>query len=251
MAQETTANRPLLSLPADVSPPQMMPPLDDDGPIMSRNVHVQLHYLKADATYYPKPIQITPSFLDIERRTNVLLEQGPFERIRDVRGRERDFSLDTHGFQFVHAPTEFREWSSHAGISCEYLPELECLLKRELHGCDEIMFYDARMCHADDAGRRVQGLSFSPFAQQVHCDNTEKSVLTKIKNLTELKSEYLLSGRVRIVNVWRPIRHPVFDCGLAVADGGKLLAGDVIECDRHRQDTGLSAHPFSLPLWLT
>lgn len=29
-----------------------------------------------------------------------------------------------------------------------------------------------------------------------------------------------------------------YDCGLAIADGGKLKDEDVIECDRHRQDTG-------------
>lgn len=207
----------------------------------SRDVQVQLHYLKPDAVYLPKPIQITPSFLDIERRTNVQLEPGPLETIRDVRGRENEFSLDVHGFRYVHAPTRFQNWSSHSEIAAKYLPELESLLRRELDGCDEIMFYDARIRHAEDAGLRIKNVSYSPWAKQVHCDNTEKSVLSKIKNLTELKSEYLLSGRVRIVNIWRPIRHPVFDCGLAVADGGKLQEGDVIECDRHRQDTGNAA----------
>ncbi len=33
-------------------------------------------------------------------------------------------------------------------------------------------------------------------------------------------------------------QHPVYDCGLAVADGGKLNKDDVLECDRIRQDTG-------------
>jgi hypothetical protein len=122
--------------------------------------------------------------------------------------------MDANGFSYVHAPTEFQQWSSHANIAQEYLPELELLLRREIDGCDEIMFYDARIRHADDAGLRVQGLSYSPWAMQVHCDNTDKSVLAKIKDLTDIKSEFLLRGRVRIVNIWRPIRHSVYDCAL-------------------------------------
>lgn len=204
-----------------------------------KDIQVQLQYLKDDPIYHEqKPLQITPNFLDKENRTNVRLAPGQPETIRDVRGREADFTLDRHGFKYVHAPTKFKEWSSQPKIAEAYLPELEALLRKEVEGCDEIMFYDARIRHADDAGLRVEGLSYNPFAKQVHTDNTEKSVLVKIRNLTEMKADYLLSGRARIINIWRPIKHPVYDCGLAIADGGKLNSDDVIECDRHRQDTG-------------
>lgn len=204
-----------------------------------QDVKVKLHYLKNDPIYATqKPLQITPNFLDKEHKTNVRLAEGEEETIHDVRGRESDFSLDEHGFKYVHAPTNFKDWSSQPKIAQGYLPELEDLLRREVDGCDEIMFYDARIRHSDDAGLRVEGLSYNPFAKQVHTDNTEKSVLMKIRNLTEMKADYLLSGRARIINIWRPIKHPVYDCGLAIADGGKLQKDDILECDRHRQDTG-------------
>ena len=116
---------------------------------------------------------------------------------------------------------------------------MEELLKREVEGCDEIMFYDARIRQAGDEGSRINGLSHNPFARQVHTDNTASSCIAKIHNLTDMKADYLLSGRCRIINIWRPIKHPVYDCSLAVIDGGKLSEGDIIECDRHRADTGL------------
>ncbi|KAF2173340.1 hypothetical protein M409DRAFT_49798 [Zasmidium cellare ATCC 36951] len=204
-----------------------------------KDIQVQLQYLKDDPIYREqKPLQITPNFLDKENKTNVKLSPGHPETIQDVRGQERDFTLDRNGFKYVHAPTKFKDWSSQPKIAEEYLPQLETLLRKEVDGCDEIIFYDARIRHADDAGLRVEGLSYNPFAKQVHTDNTEKSVLMKIRNLTEMKADYLLSGRARIINIWRPIKHPVYDCGLAIADGGKLKTDDVIECDRHRQDTG-------------
>ncbi|EMC94666.1 hypothetical protein BAUCODRAFT_42205, partial [Baudoinia panamericana UAMH 10762] len=162
--------------------------------------------------------------------------------IRDVRGVSDaplgNFSLDDNGFRYVKAPTTFKAWSSQPRIAQEYLPELEALLKREVDGCDEILFYDARIRQEADEGLRVKGLSYNPFARQVHTDNTERSVLDKIRNMTDMKADYLLSGRARIINIWRPIKHPVYDCGLAIADGGKLRDDDVLECDRHRADTG-------------
>lgn len=186
---------------------------EESAPKQPRNdIQVQLQYLKDDPIYKEqKPLQITPNFLDKDNKTNVKLAPGQLETIHDVRGREADFTLDCNGFKYVHAPTSFKEWSSQPKIAQSYLPELETLLRKEVDGCDEIMFYDARIRHADDAGLRVEGLSYNPFAKQVHTDNTEKSVLMKIRNLTDMKAEYLLSGRARIISKserWdRYVRH--------------------------------------------
>lgn len=208
-----------------------------------QDIHVQLQYLKDDPLYKTtKPIQITPNFADKEHRTNVHLAPGKLETLHDVRGLGGqplgNFSLDEHGFEYVKGQTAFKDWGSQPKIGQEYLPELEALLQKEVDGCDEILFYDARIRQAGDEGLRVEGLNYNPFAKQVHTDNTEKSVIDKIKNMTEMKADYLLSGRARIINIWRPIKHPVYDCGLAIADGGKLKEEDVMECDRHRADTG-------------
>ncbi|KAK5109068.1 hypothetical protein LTR62_007524 [Meristemomyces frigidus] len=209
----------------------------------TKDIHVQLMYLEDDPLYKTvKPVQITPNFADRAQRTNVRLASGPKETLRDVRGLHGkplgNFSLDDNGFAYIKAPTAFRNWSSQPQIAQEYLPELEAVLRREVEGCDEILFYDARIRQEADEGLRVEGLSYNPFARQVHSDNTERSVIEKIRSLTEMKADYLLNGRARIINLWRPIKHPVYDCGLAIADGGTLRNDDIIECDRHRADTG-------------
>lgn len=204
-----------------------------------RDVTVQLQYLK-DLPFYQKekPVQITPNFQDTEGKTTVVLESGPAETIQDIRGIDHAFTLDDNGFTFAKSPTTFIDWSSQPKIAEHYLQEMEDLLRREVEGVDEIMFYDARIRQSADGGLRVEGLSYNPFAKQVHRDNTDVSCVQKIRNLTELKADYLLGGRCRIINIWRPIKHPVFDCSLAVADGGKLLPGDVMECERHLAKTG-------------
>ncbi|KAK5006470.1 hypothetical protein LTR28_006458, partial [Elasticomyces elasticus] len=221
----------------------------------TKDVNVKLQYLASDPLYKKvKPLQVVPGYLDCDGKSNVYLQPGETETIHDIRGKENEFSLDKNGFRYVKSKTNFEEWNSQPKIGEVYLQEMEDLLRNQLEGCDEIMFFDARLRQSGPKGTRIEGLSFNPFARQVHVDQTESSIITKIRNLTEMKAEYLLKGRVRIIkvtthdgdmiadgtpaSVWRPIRHPVYDCALAVADGGTLRPEDVIECDRKRLDTG-------------
>lgn len=205
----------------------------------SKDVTVKLQYLAHDPIYEKvKPLQVVPGFLDREGKSNVRLQPGEPETIVDIRHVAKDFTLDDNGFCYVKAPTSFKDWTSQSKIGEVYLPEMEDLLRRELDGVDEIMLFDARIRHAGPEGTRIEGLSYNPFARQVHVDQTESSIVTKIRNLTDMKASYLLQGRCQIINIWRPIKHPVYDCALAIADGGELTPRDVIECDRKRLDTG-------------
>ena len=204
-----------------------------------QDVQVQLQYLAPDPSYKEtKPFQIVPDWADIERRSNVLLAPGPAETIRDVSGEESSFDLDENGFKFVSDLTTLDDWTNRFAIRNIYYPALERLLRHEVDGCDEILFYDSRLRQNRNVGVKIQGMSLKPFARKVHTDNTEPSVIAKVCALTKRKAEYCLAGRVRVINIWRPIKHPVFDCSLAVADGSCLQDGDVIECDRIRKDTG-------------
>jgi hypothetical protein len=45
------------------------------------------------------------------------------------------------------------------------------------------------------------------------------------------EAEDLLTRRFAIVNVWRPIRGPLYDAPLAVCDAGSLAAGDLVPQD--------------------
>ncbi|KAL9094023.1 MAG: hypothetical protein Q9165_003693 [Trypethelium subeluteriae] len=209
-------------------------------PTSANDIQVQLEYL-ADLPLYEstKPLQYVPGF-ENDSRSTVHLSPGPLEILHDVRTLSPDtFALDESGFRFIKAPTEFCNWNSQDAIANEYMPEMEALLKREVDGVDEIVLFDARIRYGESSGTKtVDGMHYNPFARQVHVDQTESSIITKIRSLTELKADFLLRGRSRIINVWRPIRHPVYDCGLAIADGGTLKDEDVIECDRMRRDDG-------------
>lgn len=107
---------------------------------------VSLEYLANDPLYKTvKPLQVVPGFLDHFGKSNVRLSPGAPEIIRDIRGRDVDMTLDENGFRYVKSATTFKDWDSQSSIGDEYLTEVEDLLRKEVDGCDEIIFYDARV----------------------------------------------------------------------------------------------------------
>jgi len=69
-------------------------------------------------------------------------------------------------------------------------------------------------------------------------DQTETTIKQIIKDKTDIKSSWLLKGRIRQVNLWRPLYNPVYDCGLCVADAQTVRDDDLIECQRIREVDG-------------
>ena len=59
-----------------------------------------------------------------------------------------------------------------------------------------------------------------------------------MKEKTDIKGDWLWKGRVRQVNAWRPLYHPVYDCGLCVADANTVRENDLIETHRIRESDG-------------
>lgn len=54
--------------------------------------------------------------------------------IRDIRGSESDYSLDTHGFQVYTLPEKERNLTDVAVVKTEYFDEIASMIKKELFG---------------------------------------------------------------------------------------------------------------------
>ena len=62
----------------------------------------------------------------------------------------------------------------------------------------------------------------------MHIDQTYTASLERVKYHLPEEAARLLKGRVRIINVWRPIRHPVAHKPLAVSDWRHLDEHDLV-----------------------
>ena len=62
-------------------------------------------------------------------------------RITDIRGSERQFDLDRHGFALLKHRTSFNSWKDGKRVVEEHYPEVERILKDELKA-EEVVIYD-------------------------------------------------------------------------------------------------------------
>ena len=69
-------------------------------------------------------------------------------------------------------------------------------------------------------------------------DQSEPTIQRIVNEKTDIKGQWLWKGRVRQVNAWKPLYHPVYDCGLCVADAATVRADDLIEAHRIREADG-------------
>ena len=116
----------------------------------NRNEMAQFDYAKWLPLYeHEKPFMILSNLKSGDgkyRTTNIELEKGELEDIRDVRGRQSNYTLDSHGFQFSSHPWTMATWYSKDAVENEYFPEIESLIRREIPGVKQTHIFDWRVC---------------------------------------------------------------------------------------------------------
>ena len=154
--------------------------------------------------------------------------------IRDGRRSRDEFSLETHGFEFIYHPTAVKDFFDHDEIRSVYYPEIEELLKQRT-GASRVVIFDHTL-RSGDAATRKEKLVREPVLS-VHNDYTEWSAPQRVRDLLPAdEAEALLEHRFAIVQVWRAIRRPIESNPLAIADARSLASGDLIASERRYPD---------------
>ena len=144
---------------------------------------------------------------------------------RDAKG----FTLDRNGFRFVPHPTKMTDFFDEAEIKRVYYPEMEALIKAE-SGAKRVVVFDHTLRTADDALR--EKTKIREVVRRVHNDYTEWSGPQRVRDVLPDEADALLAGRFAIIQVWRPIRHPVETHPLGIADARSVDAKDFIISER-------------------
>lgn len=209
-------------------------------------VEAHIEYLQRLPLYQQeKPFQL---FVPIDeqdqdaRSTNLAFEQKK-QTFVDIRERVNEFSLDLHGFQIQAVPKTFDSqlFKSRQSVEKEYLPEIERLLKGLGDGCDRVFIFDWRLRDASSPREQDGQLDMNDLttwlrpSPTVHVDQSPEGVLHRVLLHFPNEAGLLLQGRVRVINVWRPIEDPVQDYPLACCDSTSVLDEDLIECDHVRR----------------
>ncbi|KAH8104736.1 hypothetical protein BXZ70DRAFT_922158 [Cristinia sonorae] len=140
--------------------------------------------------------------------------------VRDARVNESDFTLDKNGFQFVKHVSQEKDFVDDEKIKDVYYKEVEEILRKEA-GAKRVFIFDHTIrrprSEKDPAGPTNRGP-----VQRVHIDQTYEASIKRVYHHLKDDADRLVKGRVRIINVWRPIHHPVHHHPLAVSDWRKL-----------------------------
>jgi hypothetical protein len=158
-----------------------------------------------------------------------------------VRGREDAFTLDKDAFQIIRGvpPSSEASFTDDNSIKANYYPELEKLLLEYIPGSNRVFFFDHTIRRASPNAHRAP-------VTRVHIDQTSKSVIQRVKRHLPTEAEKLLSGRYRIVNVWRPLnKSPVESFPLAFASSSSLEDKDVIPVE-HRYPSGYTGQTAAI-----
>jgi hypothetical protein len=150
--------------------------------------------------------------------------------IRDLRPVASAFSLDREGFELVTAPSGVEELRDEEAIQTRYYGEMVSLLEN-LTGASRVVVFDHTIRRRiPGASDRSAGIPRQPVPR-VHNDYTLKSGPQRVRDLLGAEADGLLRKRFSVVNVWRPIRGPVQDAPLAVADAQSVDSGDLVATD--------------------
>jgi len=149
--------------------------------------------------------------------------------IRDARGSAA--SLEREGYTLRHAPSALSGFGERDDIIQRYYPEI-AQLALAVSGASEAFVFDhllrKRQPGAPQAFGRIAGHR-PGAAGRVHCDFTAASAQRRLQ--LELGPRADQVRRYAILNLWRPVRHPVLDAPLAMCDARTVAAGELIASD--------------------
>ncbi len=141
----------------------------------------------------------------------------------------KDFDLERDGFRFVEHPTRMKDFFDPDEIKRVYYPEMIELVKRE-SGASRVVVFDHTLRTADQADREARKIREA--VHRAHNDYTEWSDPQRVRDILPDEADELLKRRFAIIQVWRPIRHPVETDPLAIADARTVSFSDFIISER-------------------
>jgi hypothetical protein len=106
---------------------------------------------------------------------------------------------------------------------------MEALVKQE-SGCKRVVVFDHTLRTADDELRESKKIR--EVVRRVHNDYTEWSAPQRVRDILPDEADDLLSRRFAVIQVWRPIRHPVETFPLAICDAASLAFDDMVISER-------------------
>jgi hypothetical protein len=150
--------------------------------------------------------------------------------IFDARLIANNISLDREGFALVRHPNRVKDFYNDEEIRAVYYPAVEAFLRATLKA-DRVFIFDHTVRRRVEGAADIRDGGPRQPATRVHVDQTAISGANRVREHLPDEAEELLKGRVQVINLWRPIRGPLRDSPLAMADGTTVAPDDLVASD--------------------
>jgi len=153
--------------------------------------------------------------------------------IRNGRPLADDFEFEREGFRFVDHRTRVADFFDEVELRRVYYPECEALIQR-VSGARRVIVFDHTLRTASDEERESKKIR--DVVSRVHNDYTEWSGPQRVRDIMGEEAEALLRGRFAIIQVWRPVGHPVESHPLAICDAQTVRPETLVVNERRYRD---------------
>ncbi|KAG6827586.1 hypothetical protein H0H92_011209 [Tricholoma furcatifolium] len=195
--------------------------------------------------YYLPPLDGSRPYKNINDRNDKNYIRDTHEvPVKNIRGKEEEFTLDISGFQYYRHETRCKDFNTDADIKENYYPESIQVIKQIL-GASKVILFDhtVRRHRPDDPEespekRQVVFTLTLPSASDsrilfllvinVHVDQTPNSAVARVYKHIPDEAEQLVKKRFQIINLWRPITHAAFDFPLGFCDTRTVKESDLM-----------------------
>ncbi|KAK3328634.1 hypothetical protein B0T19DRAFT_385213 [Cercophora scortea] len=184
-----------------------------------RSITSELGFLARHAMYKtvkPYSLRFTPP--ESLPRQNLEIEKKEVT-IHDARSLNP--TLDVHGFTLTRIPTRMRyeDFRDHDKIETVYANELQSHLKNLLQAPHvRVIDYVVRRRHPEFPISTGEDYESQQPAALIHLDFSHDEAIHMLKTLCGDSAYEIMRHRWQLINLWRPLRGPVFDWPLAICD---------------------------------
>jgi hypothetical protein len=212
-------------------------PQDSD----SRNVTTSIHFLKRTTAFEeekPYAFRYDPGAVDVPQ-TNMEMEEIEGIEIKDMRGLEKQLTLERDGIEVLSLQSKLKYDDFHIAEKLPiYFKELEVLLKARLRARKVLVFrHGLRKRHPDFPTSTGQRYDYDQPTSVAHVDTTPQEMLEEVQRQMGGQSEEYIGAHVQWINVWKPLRGPLNDWPLTVCsascveESSDLEAADLLYPD--------------------
>ncbi|WP_454743277.1 CmcJ/NvfI family oxidoreductase [Cupriavidus necator] len=161
--------------------------------------------------------------------------------------RSATLTLDRQGFKAVRMEEPFHDYDNDAAIRSVYFRQVRDLLRRET-GATRVELFDYTIRRSSTTLTNQSEVNRPP-SMLAHVDYTADSARKRVRDIFPHEADALLSRRVMMVNVWKPLFRKVESYPLALCDATShreddFIKMDLVYCDRRGEILVMLARPY-------